>query len=101
MMNKDPVTFKVAGIKCDTEGCNFKDDTVKQEDYKQWLNKPCPLCGANLLTQADYNIVAALNTFASLCNAPVIKQVLKAIGGKKKNFKVNLNGTGNVKFTEE
>lgn len=100
-MKKDPVTFNVAGIKCDAEGCTFRDDTVKMEDYKSWLNKPCPLCGANLLTQADYDIVTSLKSFTNLCNAPVIKQILKVIGGKKKDFKVNLNGTGSVKFIEK
>jgi hypothetical protein len=99
-MKEDPVTFNVAGIKCDAEGCNFRDDSVKMEDYKLWLNKPCPLCGANLLTQADYDTVITLNSFTKLCNAPVVRQVLRTIGGSKKNFKVKLDGTGNVKLTE-
>ncbi|MCX5884341.1 MAG: hypothetical protein NT096_00250 [Proteobacteria bacterium] len=102
MKEKNIATFNIAGIKCDAEGCTFRDDTVKMKDYKSWLNKPCPLCGANLLTQADYDTVIALKSFTDLCNTPVIKQILKVIGNDKKTkFKVKLNGTGQVKFIED
>ncbi len=45
--------LKISGIKCDN--CSYKDDSVKFEDYLEWLNKPCPDCGENLLTQKDYD----------------------------------------------
>lgn len=51
---RDAVEVYVRGIKCDNSTCGFKDDTVKFEEYEQWLNKPCPKCGANLLTEEDY-----------------------------------------------
>lgn len=47
--------IEYSGIKCDTPGCEFRDDTVTFNDYEKWLNKPCPLCGGNLLTDVDYN----------------------------------------------
>lgn len=66
------VQMKIGGIKCDTKGCDYHDDTVKVEDYADWLNKPCPKCNGNLLTQADYdnvqmmiNIVNSLNKIYS------------------------------------
>ena len=43
----------ISGIKCDN--CNWKDMSVPFEDYEQWINKPCPKCGENLLTQKDYD----------------------------------------------
>ena len=46
--------IKITGIKCDTPHCNYKDDTIQFEDYPNWVNKPCPLCGRNLLTQSEY-----------------------------------------------
>jgi hypothetical protein len=49
------VNFNVMGIKCDNPDCDFADMTVPFEDYKNWVNKPCPQCGCNLLTQADYD----------------------------------------------
>ena len=44
----------VKGIKCDNPKCDFVDMSVKFEDYKDWVNKPCPKCGANLLTEIDF-----------------------------------------------
>ncbi len=42
------------GLKCDNTVCDWKDQTVLIEDYQEWLNKPCPKCGENVLTQTDY-----------------------------------------------
>lgn len=44
----------MGGIKCDNPKCNYKDDSVRVDEYPQYLNKPCPICGENLLTEADY-----------------------------------------------
>ncbi len=46
---------KYTGIKCDNQACGWKDETVTIEDTATYLNKPCPNCGENLLTQEDYN----------------------------------------------
>jgi len=51
------VCATIMGIKCDNKYCEFADMSVKVEDYHLWLNKPCPNCGENLLTQADYDLV--------------------------------------------
>ena len=52
-----PFAVYPIGIKCDNPECDFRDDSVKCENYQQWLNKPCPKCGQNLLTQKDYDTV--------------------------------------------
>ena len=38
------------------------------EDYKDWLNKPCPKCGMNLLTQEDYDNVMMLMSLINSMN---------------------------------
>lgn len=43
----------IRGIKCDS--CDYNDENVPFSDYPKWVNKPCPECGENLLTQADYD----------------------------------------------
>ena len=44
------------GLKCDNPNCEWHDDSIKVEDYKDWVNVPCPSsCGSNLLTEDDYN----------------------------------------------
>lgn len=42
------------GIKCDAPGCGWADWSVKREDYDSYRNAPCPACGANVLTDADW-----------------------------------------------
>lgn len=59
------------GIKCDSEKCDYYDETVLHSELEAWINKPCPKCGENLLTLEDYesskmleNIVNAFNTIS-------------------------------------
>lgn len=87
--------LKIGGIKCDNPKCDFVDKSVKFEDYKDWLNKPCPKCGSNLLTQEDYN------------NTKILIEVTNAVNNlfgdvsddlPKSRMKINMNGTGKVEF---
>ncbi len=43
------------GIFCDNPDCGWGDETIKVEDYKDWVNKPCPDCGESVLTQDDFD----------------------------------------------
>lgn len=45
---KEASNVIVKGIKCDNPECDFKDMSVNFEDYKNWVNRPCPKCGTNL-----------------------------------------------------
>lgn len=45
--------IKISGLKCDY--CDYRDDTVPYSDYPASIGKPCPKCGENLLTQAEYD----------------------------------------------
>ncbi len=47
----------VIGLKCDVEGCDYRDDTIHKNDYKMYLNAPCPKCGASLLTKEDLSTI--------------------------------------------
>lgn len=47
--------LEAGGIKCDNPECDYRDDTVKMEDWESYVNKPCPECGENLFTEEDYN----------------------------------------------
>ena len=52
--------LNVSGIKCDNESCDYVDFTVPLEEYPNWVNKPCPKCGENLLTEQAYEQVKAI-----------------------------------------
>jgi hypothetical protein len=43
------------GIKCDNTNCDWNDESIPTSQFIDWLNKPCPKCGENLLTEEDYN----------------------------------------------
>lgn len=51
---KRRIEITIQGLKCDNPKCDFRDDTIKMEDYPKWLNKPCEKCGENLLTEEDF-----------------------------------------------
>ncbi len=51
------IELQVTGIKCDMPNCNWRCDAVEFADYPQWLNRPCPRCHGNLLTQRDLDAV--------------------------------------------
>lgn len=59
------ITTYVKGIKCDNEECGWKDPTVPYEDYPKYIDKPCPCCGANLLTRQDYLVTKELLRYPS------------------------------------
>lgn len=81
------IKFDVGGIKCDNPSCDYRDDSVSYEDYQDWLNKPCPCCGENLLTQEDLdNFKETMNQFkmmeeiTSLYSEDELKIVLENMG---------------------
>jgi hypothetical protein len=90
------VQFNVMGIKCDTPTCDYNDPSVKVEDYKDWVNKPCPKCGGNLLTEQDYATVQLMMQITAFAN-----QHLPAPdpNEKKVRLAVELDGSGTPKLT--
>lgn len=61
------VKATISGIKCDAEGCDYRED-IQSEDYSEWVDRPCPDCGANLLTEADFKLIQALLDVTSAIN---------------------------------
>ena len=67
-MNKEErVGVKISGLTCDNTECDYQND-VPFEEYENWLNKPCPKCNENLLTQDDLDTTLALNALAKMFN---------------------------------
>lgn len=93
---KDAAELNIKGIKCDNPECDFKDDDAKFEDYNKWLNKSCPKCGANLLTQEDFD-----NTMMLLSMVHCLNEILPPLNNDKEIVTANIemDGTGKVDFT--
>ena len=99
-MNDNIINFIGGGIKCDNPECDFVNQEVKIEDYKDWLNKPCPKCGSNLLTQADYDNVQMLLNLVDIINEN--KDIFPDTEDMQNNsdeistITFNMNGTGKM-----
>ena len=87
----NPVELNIFGIKCDA--CDFNDKTVSVDDYPNWLNKPCPNCGENLLTETDYNNVKMLMSFAEIANS-----ILPASNVEEEKIAVSVEMDGSGKM---
>jgi len=72
---------------------------VRYEDYPQWLNRPCPKCGANLLTQADFDAVSWLLKEAEKHKMLSVPSYLRPFSQPNK-FRVKFNGTGKIEYEE-
>lgn len=58
----EKVTFISAmprGMKCDNPECDWKDIYVRFENYEEYIDRPCPKCGSNLLTRECYERACA------------------------------------------
>ena len=85
------------GIKCDTPSCDFVDMSVKVEDYHLWLNRPCPKCGANLLTQADYDTLQKQLKRAEMINKLKLPEHMQH---PRVRMTCNYDGSGTVMYSE-
>lgn len=59
---------KCGGLKCDNPSCDYENMDIKIEDYKNWVEKPCPKCGWVLLTKKDYNVSKWLHRIIRFLN---------------------------------
>lgn len=71
-MDWKAITYKISGVKCDTPLCTYREDGVQSKDYPQWLGRPCPKCGANLLTVKDYKMTKRIHLFIGVLNVVLV-----------------------------
>lgn len=92
---ENALKLDIKGIKCDN--CDFKDTSVRFEDYNEWLNKPCPKCGANLLTWEDF-----ISTKALILAVDIINKIFPKVEdyAEEKVVAIEMNGTGKIEFKE-
>jgi phage FluMu protein Com len=56
------------GLKCDNPKCDWINETIPDEEFENWLNKPCPKCGENVLTDEDFKFAKALDSSIDFIN---------------------------------
>lgn len=69
------VEMTSGGIICDNPKCDYADETVTVEMYDDFLNKPCPKCGENLLTEEDLDLVMRLRSLGNFLNSLSPEQI--------------------------
>jgi len=93
------VEVGISGIKCDAEECDFEDNTVTLDNYPEWINRECPKCGANLLTQADYDTVLEMLGLVDALNVSFDGFDMSDLG-EEVSFSVKMKGDGSVELEE-
>ena len=83
--------YEIHGLKCDF--CDYKDDSIKYEDYPNWINKPCPICGHSLLTQEDYDATRSIVHIVDRIEKVLGPKLTRLLAGKKRT-RVNFHGKG-------
>ncbi len=63
------VILNSGGLKCDNPKCDWRDDSISTETYVEWINKACPKCGENVLTEEDYRNSELLLSVAHFMNS--------------------------------
>lgn len=87
------VKLKIEGLRCDNTECNYEDKSIKRSDYEDSINKPCPMCGENLLTFNDYMNVLILENAVREVNEIGSKEI-----GEKEIKTVEVNLHKNITF---
>lgn len=99
-------TVTIKGLRCDAPSCGYHQQepiSDKYEEWQKWLNKPCPKCGANLLTQADLDAVKNIFAVADKVNS-VLGPILDLLPIKEPQkmvaYDLGMDGSGKIHPTK-
>ena len=90
-----PITATPKGIKCDNNECDYEDMSVDPADYPNWVNKPCPKCGSNLLTEEDFSLFKGIMEMIDNINKdPEMIKLSEESDEELVHGVIRMNGTG-------
>lgn len=92
---KKGIAMNIKGLICDNPHCDYKDDTIKSEDYAEYIGFPCPKCGESLLTQEDYEFTQKMKTLVDLMG-----EFLPEVGDDEQMFAVEMRRNKKVGESE-
>lgn len=79
--HNNDLEYTVTGVKCDN--CDWSDMSFTWDDLdtieKEWVNKPCPECGENLLTQDDFDEVKNMTNATNQANQYTQEEIDKML----------------------
>jgi hypothetical protein len=88
----------IGSIKCDY--CDYRDDNVPTKDYHLWLNRACPKCSANLLTQRDFDLGNKIEQITWWINL-LFGWIGWFIKSDRTFIKTEMNENGSIVITDE
>lgn len=59
-MSQPTTKSAICAMTCDNPLCRYENPNVGLNEYHHYLNKPCPACGEELLTEEDHAQIQAL-----------------------------------------
>ncbi len=78
------IELQGSGLICDNiDNCDWSDTSIQFEDYGSWVNKPCPKCGENVLTESDFELAKTFRArvdFVNSLSAEELKGISEAFG---------------------
>ena len=86
------IEASIKGLKCDAFDCDYSDMEIDVEEYSKYVDAPCPDCGANLLTKADYELVKSIMEITDVINDAFEGADLKE--GEIESLTVSMDGSG-------
>src|SRR4051812_42833476 len=69
----DNIQIQESNLQCDNY--DWSDAEINFETYKDWIDKPCPKCGHNVLTQEDYQHAEIVRHTIEFINAMTPEQI--------------------------
>ena len=86
------IEASIKGLRCDAPDCDYSDMDIDVEEYSKYIDAPCPDCGANLLTQADYDLVQSIMEITDVINVAFDGVDLEE--GEIETLTVSMDGSG-------
>lgn len=86
MSEETNLEIQGSGLQCDNPDCKWSDNTITEDTYKDWLNRPCPKCGQNILTEEDYANAETIRLAAKFINTlskEELQKLTESIGDKE------------------
>lgn len=75
--------IQFTGLICDNTNCDYRDSSVDFHDLRNHINRPCPKCGENLLTEDDCaraEDAMKMVDFVNNLSEQEINEILKSLG---------------------
>ena len=87
------IQYELNGLECDK--CDWKDESIPLDDFEKWLDKPCPKCGAVVLTHEQ---LGQLNMMIEI--ADVLNQLDMDIdpNDPMMDMNIKIDGSANIKL---